>query len=203
MGRNPIDAETLKAEIERLPDLGLNELRARWKKLYGRPAPKFFRRKLLVRAVAYQMQVEAYGGLSPATKRGLREIAAAVRAGNEEAVIPAADQARHTALPQLAGQDLLRPGPAGRVRVAGVLARIFCPPSPRRSPARIGTASLSLASSAGRPRTGMRPARAGRMRQHRRGREADAKDRARAAGTTHVRDRARPKTLRCAIYSRK
>jgi DUF2924 family protein len=88
MGRNPIDAETLKAEIERLPDLGLNELRTRWKKLYGRRAPKFFRRKLLVRAVAYQMQVEAYGGLSTATKRRLREIAAAVRAGNEEAVIP-------------------------------------------------------------------------------------------------------------------
>ena len=88
MGRNPIDDEKLKAEIERLPDLGLSELRARWNKLYGGPAPKFFRRKLLVRAVAYQMQVEAYGGLSAATKRRLREIAAAVRAGNEEAVIP-------------------------------------------------------------------------------------------------------------------
>jgi DUF2924 family protein len=88
VGRNPIDAEALKAEIERLPDLGLSELRARWNNLYGRPAPKFFRRKLLVRAVAYQMQVEVYGGLSTATKRRLREIAAAVRAGNEEAVIP-------------------------------------------------------------------------------------------------------------------
>ena len=68
----------------RLPDLGLAELRARWLKLYGTPAPKFFRRELLVRAVAYQMQVKAYGGLSAATKRRLREIAEAVRSGNED-----------------------------------------------------------------------------------------------------------------------
>ena len=54
--------EALEAEIARLPDLGLGELRARWLELYGTPAPKFFRRELLVRAVAYQMQVKAYGG---------------------------------------------------------------------------------------------------------------------------------------------
>jgi Protein of unknown function (DUF2924) len=78
-------AASLEAEIGHLPDLGLAELRARWKTLYGRPAPKFFRRKLLVRAVAYQMQVKAYGGLSEATKRRLREIAAAVRGGTFDA----------------------------------------------------------------------------------------------------------------------
>jgi hypothetical protein len=76
--------ETLEAEIASLPDLGLGELRARWLKLYGARAPKFFRRGLLVRAVAYQMQVKAYGGLSPATKRRLREIAEAVRNGDED-----------------------------------------------------------------------------------------------------------------------
>jgi hypothetical protein len=59
-------------------------LRARWLKLYGAPAPKFFRRGLLVRAVAYQMQVKVYGGLSPATKRRLHEIAEAVRNGKED-----------------------------------------------------------------------------------------------------------------------
>ena len=75
--------EALEAEIARLPGLGLGELRARWLKLYGAAAPKFFRRGLLVRAVAYQMQAKAYGGLSPATKRRLREIAEAVRNGNE------------------------------------------------------------------------------------------------------------------------
>ena len=77
----------LESEIARLSDLALPELRKRWRALYGRPAPKFFRRKLLIRAVAYQMQVKAYGGLSDATKQRLVDIAEAVRTGNEEAVL--------------------------------------------------------------------------------------------------------------------
>ena len=81
------ETQALEAEIARLPDLGLAELRARWMALYGRPAPKFFRRKLLVRAIAYQMQVKAYGGLSEATKRRLREIAAAAREGTFDAAM--------------------------------------------------------------------------------------------------------------------
>jgi hypothetical protein len=85
MTRKP-KAGILEAEIAGLSDLGLTELRARWNDLYGRPAPKFFRRKLLVRAVAYQMQVNAYGSLSEETKRRLREIAAAVRDGAFDAV---------------------------------------------------------------------------------------------------------------------
>ena len=64
-----------------MPDLGLAELRERWVELYGRPAPKYFRRGLLVRALAYQIQVKAFGGLSEATKQRLREIAEAVRNG--------------------------------------------------------------------------------------------------------------------------
>jgi Protein of unknown function (DUF2924) len=39
------------------------------------------RRDFLIRAVAYQLQVKAFGGLSAATKRKLREIAAAAREG--------------------------------------------------------------------------------------------------------------------------
>jgi hypothetical protein len=72
---------SLEAEIARLGDLGPAELRARWVELYGSPAPKYFRRDLLVRALAYQMQVKIYGGLSEATKRRLREIAGAARDG--------------------------------------------------------------------------------------------------------------------------
>ena len=76
---------SIEAEIARLPDLGLTELRERWVELYGTPAPKYFRRGLLVRAVAYQIQVKAFGGLSEATKQRLREIAAAVRDGTFDA----------------------------------------------------------------------------------------------------------------------
>ena len=38
---------SVEAEIARLPDLGLAELRERWTDLYGTPAPKYFRRGLL------------------------------------------------------------------------------------------------------------------------------------------------------------
>jgi Protein of unknown function (DUF2924) len=77
--------KTLEAEIRRLPDLDLAELRDRWKALFGNPAPPSLRRKFLARAVAYQMQVEAYGGLSNSAKRRLREIAGAVRRGIPDA----------------------------------------------------------------------------------------------------------------------
>ena len=77
---------SLETEIGRLPDLSLLELRHRWKALFGHPAPKSLRRSFLARAVAYQMQVEAYGGLSDATKRRLREIANAVRNGDTNAI---------------------------------------------------------------------------------------------------------------------
>lgn len=79
------NTKSLEAEIAGLPALGLDELRLRWERLYGRPAPKFFRRRFLMRAVAYQMQVKAHGGLSDATKRKLREIAAAARDGTFDA----------------------------------------------------------------------------------------------------------------------
>jgi hypothetical protein len=75
-------AETLAAEIEALRTLSLPDLRQEWARVYGTPAPLSLRRDLLIRAVAYQLQVKAYGGLSAATKRRLRQIAAAVREGN-------------------------------------------------------------------------------------------------------------------------
>lgn len=75
----------LEQEIAALPDLSLEQLRARWSALAGSPAPKSFRRKFLARAVAYQMQVKAFGGLPEATKARLREIAAATSNGTFDA----------------------------------------------------------------------------------------------------------------------
>jgi hypothetical protein len=90
MAHKPLDAKSLEAEIAGLGDLSLKELRARWLTHYGRPAPRFFRSKLLVRAIAYQMRVQVHGGLSEATKRRLREIAAATRgmAADADRVMP-------------------------------------------------------------------------------------------------------------------
>src|ERR1700704_4670244 len=87
MPRGTIDDAALETEIGRLPALGLLELRTRWKTLFGHSAPKSLRRNFLARAVAYQMQVEAYGGLSVATKRRLREIVSAVRNGDANAML--------------------------------------------------------------------------------------------------------------------
>ena len=50
-------------------------------------AQKSFRRKFLARAVAYQMQVKAYGGLSASTKHRLLDIAAAASAGTFDAAM--------------------------------------------------------------------------------------------------------------------
>src|ERR1700704_5759993 len=87
MPRGTIDDAALEGEIGRLPALSLLELRNRWKTLFGHSAPKSLRRNFLARAVAYQMQVGAYGGLSVATIRRLREIASAVRNGDANAVL--------------------------------------------------------------------------------------------------------------------
>jgi hypothetical protein len=87
MPRGTMDDVALEAEIGQLPNLTLLELRNRWKTLFGHPAPKSLRRTFLARAVGYQMQVEAYGGLSVATKRRLREIASAVRNGDTNALL--------------------------------------------------------------------------------------------------------------------
>ena len=87
MSRDTIENAALEAEIGRLPSLSLLELRNCWKTLFGHPAPKSLRRNFLARAVAYQMQVEAYGGLSVATRRRLREIANAARNGDANATL--------------------------------------------------------------------------------------------------------------------
>src|SRR6266404_3763267 len=86
MSQRKRDEAALEAEIAGLPDLGHKELRKCWKLLFGRPAPKSLRRKFMARAVAYQMQVAAYGGLSEATKRRLREIAIAISKGDRTGV---------------------------------------------------------------------------------------------------------------------
>src|SRR5918994_1302197 len=81
--------EQVEAEIVLLGGLSLEALRERWHALYGNPAPRSLRRDFLIRAVAYQLQVKAFGGLSAATKRKLREIATAAREGRFDAAIVA------------------------------------------------------------------------------------------------------------------
>ncbi len=58
--------------LARLNDLTLDELRAEWRRLY-RSAPPRLSQDLMRRAIAYRIQEKAFGGLSPASKRKLKD----------------------------------------------------------------------------------------------------------------------------------
>ncbi len=65
----------LEREIDALADLTRAELVERWRTHYRTDPPKGISRRLLIRAIAYEMQARRYGGLKPATDRRLRMIA--------------------------------------------------------------------------------------------------------------------------------
>ena len=68
-------AGDMEATIRELADLPRPDLTERWRQLYRAEAPKGISRPLLIRAVAYGMQVKHYGGLKPAVRRQLRKVA--------------------------------------------------------------------------------------------------------------------------------
>jgi hypothetical protein len=80
-GRPSSRDDKVRADIAALDGMDLAELRATWKKLHRTEVPRFFRRELLIRACAYQIQVKAFGGLSPKTRRRLLKIVAEAEQG--------------------------------------------------------------------------------------------------------------------------
>jgi hypothetical protein len=75
-GRAPaLDREALAAEIASLSKLGIDELRERWKAIYGKAPSREIGRSFLTRAIAYRLQERAYGGLKPSTRRLLARVA--------------------------------------------------------------------------------------------------------------------------------
>ena len=67
-GFSEVDAK-LSREIAALFDLGVSELKDRWRSIYGAGAPPRSSRKLLVSAIAYRMQERVLGGLKPSVRR--------------------------------------------------------------------------------------------------------------------------------------
>lgn len=63
----------LEAEIARLGDLGLPELRELWAERLG-PVPKHQSADLMRRRFAYELQVRLYGGLKPETRQRLKKL---------------------------------------------------------------------------------------------------------------------------------
>ena len=64
----------LECDLTALGELSRDELVDLWSINYGRPPPKGISRRLLERAAAYEMQVEAFGGLKPKVRRRLLSI---------------------------------------------------------------------------------------------------------------------------------
>ena len=68
-------AEDLSAEIAGLTALSRERLQAKWRELYHTETPRKIGRDLLIRAIAYRLQENAYDGLKPATRRVLAKVA--------------------------------------------------------------------------------------------------------------------------------
>lgn len=65
----------IEREIAALDALGRSALLQCWRSVFGREAPPRLSRSLIVKAVAHEMQVRAFGGLSPRTIRALKAAA--------------------------------------------------------------------------------------------------------------------------------
>ena len=65
----------LDEEIAILPALSKAELLTKWRERLKQPPPSHLNKPILVPLLAYRLQEQAYGGLKPAYKRRLRELA--------------------------------------------------------------------------------------------------------------------------------
>ena len=68
-------SERVTEQIAALEGLDSAALRARWGEAFGRPPPKKMSRDMLLRALAYHVQEQAFGGLSKAARRRLAALA--------------------------------------------------------------------------------------------------------------------------------
>ena len=75
MKRQVRDRETLASEIASLSKRGIDELRERWKAMFGKAPSRDISRSFLTRAIAYRLQEKAFGSLKPSTRRVLAELA--------------------------------------------------------------------------------------------------------------------------------
>jgi len=71
-------AKAIQTEIASLRDLGLDDLRRRWRQMTGRSAPSRLPRFLLLRTLAYQLQAHVFGDLDKAAVDLLERIADAM-----------------------------------------------------------------------------------------------------------------------------
>jgi len=86
MKRVTVSKGSLAGELARLPGLDRQELFELWRKLYGTEPPKKSSNQFMIRAIAYRMQEQVFGGLKPDTKRFLTKTASDAAAGKQISV---------------------------------------------------------------------------------------------------------------------
>ncbi len=72
-------ADHVERELATLAEMDRSALLERWRMAFGRDAPPRLSRILMAKAIAYDLQVKALGGLSSRTRRALRAAAKADR----------------------------------------------------------------------------------------------------------------------------
>ena len=77
-GRARPDPASVATRLRELERLDATALRAAWRRLYRVQPPKRIRRDLLLLAVAWKIQEQAYGGLGSPTRRRLADLAKAL-----------------------------------------------------------------------------------------------------------------------------
>jgi hypothetical protein len=83
-----VTALTLERQVGELEQASFLHLKQRWRELYGTQPPRRISRDLLIRAVAYRMQEQVFGGLKPSTRRLLTRVAAEAAQRREIKVTP-------------------------------------------------------------------------------------------------------------------
>ena len=66
--------EALEVELARIGAMKIDQLRAAWREAFASDPPLAFSKDLLARAIAFQAQQKALGGLPPPTARLLRSL---------------------------------------------------------------------------------------------------------------------------------
>lgn len=112
-----VDAAAIEAEIDRIRSLGLAQLRARWRSIFGALPPVIISltKDLIGRMIAYRVQEEAFGGLDRTTIKLLHQL------GRGEK--PGADFNRRLkagtySCPRIPGREVHRHGHAGWLLLA-------------------------------------------------------------------------------------
>jgi hypothetical protein len=82
MPRRKLDPIETPAEINRLADLSLDDLRQEWARIFKRPLPQSSRQEFLLRSLAHEIQAQSQGALRTSSHRTLLALAKDLTRGN-------------------------------------------------------------------------------------------------------------------------